>query len=134
MAEVNKAHIELVDKLTKKDIETGKAKCNNKKIAPVQSATEEVAAKAKPIVAQSHEDDIKSLTISTNDNSEEPTAEELSLISEDSTATDTEEIIEEAELEDYKDDDDREQDDRDEESYPEDGIIPSTYTDDPIRM
>ena len=31
MAEVNKAHIELVDKLTKKDIETGKAKCNNKK-------------------------------------------------------------------------------------------------------
>ena len=134
MAEVNKAHIELVDKLTKKDIETGKAKCNNKKIAPVQSATEEVAAKAKPIMAQSHEDDIKSLTISTNDNSEEPTAEELSLISEDSTATDTEEIIEEAELEDYKDDDDREQDDRDEESYPEDGIIPSTYTDDPIRM
>ena len=29
MAEVNKAHIELVDKLTKEDIETRKAKCNN---------------------------------------------------------------------------------------------------------
>ena len=32
MAEVNKAHIELVDKLTKEDIETGKAKCNNKRL------------------------------------------------------------------------------------------------------
>ena len=35
-------------------------------------------------------------------------------------------------MEDYQNDEDRERDVDDEDSYPEDGIVPTTYTDDPI--
>ena len=134
MAEVNKAHIELVDKLSKEDIESRKTKKDNNKAADIQPAQEKVTYKTKPIIAKSHEEDLKPITIPTGDALDEPTAEELNLINEDAAESDTEEIIEEAEMEDYQNDDDRERDDSDEESYPEDGIIPAAYTDDPIRM
>ena len=134
MAEVNKAHIELVDKLSKEDIESRKTKKDNNKAADIQPAQEKATYETKPIIAKSHEEDLKSITIPTGDALDEPTAEELSLINEDAAESDTEEIIEEAEMEDYQNDADRERDDSDEESYPEDGIIPAAYTDDPIRM
>lgn len=134
MAEVNKAHIELVDKLSKEDIESRKTKKDNNKAADIQPAQEKATYETKPIIAKSHEEDLKSITIPTGDALDEPTAEELSLINEDAAESDTEEIIEEAEMEDYQNDDDRERDDSDEASYPEDGIIPAAYTDDPIKM
>lgn len=134
MAEVNKAHIELVDKLSKEDMEVGKAKSSNNKPTNLQTVHEKPAAQTNPIIAQSHEEDLKPITISTSDSLDEPTAEELSLINEDPQESDTEEIIEEAEMEDYQNDEDRERDVDDEDSYPEDGIVPTTYTDDPIRM
>ena len=134
MAEVNKAHIELVDKLSKEDIESRKTKKDNNKAADIQPAQEKATYETKPFIAKSHEEDLKSITIPTGDALDEPTAEELSLINEDAAESDTEEIIEEAEMEDYQNDNDRERDDSDEESYPEDGIIPAAYTDDPIRI
>lgn len=134
MAEVNKAHIELVDKLSKEDMEVGKAKSSNNKPTTLQTVHEKPAAQANSIIAQTHEEDLKPITISTGDSLDEPTAEELSLINEDPQESDTEEIIEEAEMEDYQNDEDRERDVDDEDSYPEDGIVPTTYTDDPIRM
>lgn len=134
MAEVNKAHIELVDKLSKEDIESRKTKKDNNKAADIQPAQEKATCETNPIIAKSHEEDLTSITIPTGDALDEPTAEELNLINEDAAESDTEEIIEEAEMEDYQNDDDRERDDSDEESYLEDGIIPAAYTDDPIRM
>lgn len=134
MAEVNKAHIELVDKLSKEDIESRKTKKDNNKAADIQPAQEKATYETNPIIAKSHEEDLTSITIPTGDALDEPTAEELNLINEDAAESDTEEIIEEAEMEDYQNDDDRERDDSDEESYLEDGIIPAAYTDDPIRM
>ena len=117
MAEVNKAHIELVDKLSKEDIESRKTKKDNNKAADIQPAQEKATYETKPIIAKSHEEDLKSITIPTGDALDEPTAEELSLINEDAAESDTEEIIEEAEMADYQNDDDRERDDSDEESY-----------------
>ena len=131
MAEVSKAHIELVDKLSKEDIEVEKAKSGNNKPTTVHEKT---ASQANPVIDQSHEEALKPITISTGDSLDEPTAEELSLINEAAEDTDTEEIIEEAEMEDYQNDEDRERDNDDEDSYSEDGIIPTTYTDNPIRM
>ena len=134
MAEVSKAHIELVDNLSKEDMDVGKAKSSNNKPTTLQTVHEKPAAQANPIIAQTHEEDLKPINISTGDSLDEPTAEELSLINEDPAESDTEEIIEEAEMEDYQNDEDRERDVDDEDSYPEDGIVPTTYTDDPIRM
>ena len=134
MAEVNKAHIELVDKLSKEDIKTGKDLGKNSKRETAKPAPKPTAEQVKPIKTSQSEDEIKPSSVSTSDILEEPTAEELSLISENTAESDTEEIIEEAELEDYQHEDDRQRDDSDEDSYSEDGIIPATYTDDPIRM
>ena len=73
MAEVNKAHIELVDKLSKEDMDVGKAKSSNNKPTTLQTAHEKSAAQANFIIAQSHEEDLKPITISTGDSLDEPT-------------------------------------------------------------
>lgn len=63
---------------------------------------------------------------------DEPTAEELNSIVENTMDTDTEAIIEEAELEDYQEQEVREEEPEDG-YYAEEGYV-NTYTDDPIRM
>ena len=134
MAAINKAHIELVDKLSKEDIEAGKVeakKVKNEAVKPAASKAEPV--KKENIVPEKVKDPVSDTSFLDTTLKDEPTAEELSNIIEVTSEPDTEEFIEEAEAEDYKNSDDIEDSDGDEEYNSEDGGA-ITYSEDPIRM
>ena len=126
MAAVTKAHIELVDKLAKEDLQMAKPKAAEKPATKKISASAELAdepvAKMAPV---------------SMDAVDEPTAEELSSIVESDDGPDDEDIIDEIEAGDYQEPDEREEhesEDADDFGYYADEGIATTYTDDPIRM
>ena len=132
MAAVNKASIELVDKLTQEDLDAAKVKpVAVKKAAPTKANPAKAVAKSKPTKEEAEPIEPEAMTDA--EAADEPTAEELNSIIVNAVDADPEEMIEEAELQDYHEQEDREEDDSDEGYYSEDGIV-STYTDDPIRM
>ena len=136
MAAVNKASIELVDKLSKEDLEAAQAPLPKQESTKVQTKTSPSTAAKQAIVAEAKAvNPIESMPLAAADTADEPTAEELNNIIIDSVETDTEAIIEEAELEDYQQHEDREEDEEENEDgyYAEESFV-STYTDDPIRM
>ncbi len=146
---INKAHIELVDKLSKEDMEAGKA--------AVAKSVRERKTPAKPALKQPKEVKVAPKTVAvTNDSAalkgnamesvqqtsnlvaaDEPTAEELKNIIVNTDEPDAEDIIdEETDAEGYQEDEDNEKYDEDSESlgYYTDENVGSTYTGDPIRM
>ncbi|MGM9529529.1 MAG: RNA polymerase sigma factor RpoD/SigA [Phascolarctobacterium sp.] len=132
MASVNKASIELVDKLTPEDFQAAKAEpVAVKKSAPTKATPAKVAAKSK--LSKEEAEPVELEAMAEGEAADEPTEEELNSIIVNAVDADPEEMIEEAELQDYQEQEDREEDDTDEGYYSEDGIV-STYTDDPIRM
>lgn len=135
MTAINKAHIELVDKLSKEDLDAGKADNDIIKKGGTKQSTSKKESKVQLIThsSQLNVAAIESSSININDSSDEPTAEELSLIVEDTTEPDTEAIIEEAELEDYQTKDNSDEND-DEDGYYAEECMPISYSDDPIRM
>ena len=91
MAAVTKAHIELVDKLAKEDLEVAKAQ-------PVSAkAAAKPATKAAPQNAELADEPLAKLAPISMDAADEPTAEELSSIVESGDGPDDEDIIDEIE-------------------------------------
>ena len=141
MAAVNKAKIELVDKLSKEDLEASnpepkKVKKDASKTAPAKATTNKATEKATP--AKETAVPINPLPASNLEASDEPTAEELNSIVVNNDEPDAEDIIEEeVHLEDYQEDEPRKDYDNEEDDsfgyYSDDGIA-NTYSDDPIRM
>lgn len=141
MAAVNKAKIELVDKLSKEDLEATnpepkKVKKDASKTAPAKATTNKATEKATP--AKETAVPINPLPASNLEASDEPTAEELNSIVVNNDEPDAEDIIEEeVHLEDYQEDEPRKDYDNEEDDsfgyYSDDGIA-NTYSDDPIRM
>ena len=141
MAAVNKAKIELVDKLSKEDLEASnpepkKVKKDASKTAPAKATTNKAAEKTTP--AKEIAVPINPLPASNMEASDEPTAEELNSIVVNNDEPDAEDIIEEeVHLEDYQEDEPRKDYDNEEDDsfgyYSDDGIA-NTYSDDPIRM
>ena len=141
MAAVNKAKIELVDKLSKEDLEASnpepkKVKKDASKTAPAKTTTNKATEKATP--AKETAVPINPLPASNLEASDEPTAEELNSIVVNNDEPDAEDIIEEeVHLEDYQEDEPRKDYDNEEGDsfgyYSDDGIA-NTYSDDPIRM
>ena len=141
MAAVNKAKIELVDKLSKEDLEASnpepkKVKKDASKTAPAKTTTNKAAEKATP--AKETAVPVNPLPASNMEASDEPTAEELNSIVVNNDEPDAEDIIEEeVHLEDYQEDEPRKDYDNEEDDsfgyYSDDGIA-NTYSDDPIRM
>ena len=141
MAAVNKAKIELVDKLTKEDLEATnpepkKVKKDASKTAPAKTTTNKATEKATP--AKETAVSVNPLPASNMEASDEPTAEELNSIVVNNDEPDAEDIIEEeVHLEDYQEDEPRKDYDNEEDDsfgyYSDDGIA-NTYSDDPIRM
>lgn len=141
MAAVNKAKIELVDKLSKEDLEAvnsepKKVKKDANKTAPAKVTTNKATEKATP--AKETAVPINPLPASNLETSDEPTAEELNSIVVNNDEPDAEDIIEEeVHLEDYQEDEPRKDYDNEEDDsfgyYSDDGIA-NTYSDDPIRM
>ena len=141
MAAVNKAKIELVDKLSKEDLEASnpepkKVKKDASKTAPAKTTTNKATEKATP--AKETAVPINPLPASNMEASDEPTAEELNSIVVNNDEPDAEDIIEEeVHLEDYQEDEPRKDYDNEEDDsfgyYSDDGIA-NTYSDDPIRM
>lgn len=141
MAAVNKAKIELVDKLTKEDLEAShpepkKVKKDASKTAPAKTTTNKATEKATP--AKETAVPVNPLPASNMEASDEPTVEELNSIVVNTDEPDAEDIIEEeVHLEDYQEDEPRKDYDNEEDDsfgyYSDDGIA-NTYSDDPIRM
>ena len=141
MAAVNKAKIELVDKLSKEDLEASnpepkKVKKDASKTAPAKTTTNKATEKATP--AKETAVSVNPLPASNMEASDEPTAEELNSIVVNNDEPDAEDIIEEeVHLEDYQEDEPRKDYDNEEDDsfgyYSDDGIA-NTYSDDPIRM
>ena len=141
MAAVNKAKIELVDKLSKEDLEASnpepkKVKKDASKTAPAKATTNKATEKATP--AKETAVPINPLPASNMEASDEPTEEELNSIVVNNDEPDAEDIIEEeVHLEDYQEDEPRKDYDNEEDDsfgyYSDDGIA-NTYSDDPIRM
>ena len=130
MAAVTKAHIELVDKLAKEDLQEVKPKDVKVEAAP------KPVTKTAPVKKEVAEALTKVVPVSL-DASDEPTAEELSSIVVSNDGTDDEDIIEAIEEGDYQakelQDEDEGEDGEDFGYYADEGIA-TTYTDDPIRM
>lgn len=131
MAAVTKAHIELVDKLAKEDLQEAKPKDVKVEAAP-KPVTK--TALVKKDVAEEALTKVVPVSL---DASDEPTAEELSSIVVSNDGTDDEDIIEAIEEGDYQAkelQDEDEGEDGDDFGYYADEGIATTYTDDPIRM
>ena len=131
MAAVTKAHIELVDKLAKEDLQEAKPKDVKVEAAP------KPVTKAAPAKKEVAEEPLAKVVPVSLDASDEPTAEELSSIVVSNDGTDDEDIIEAIEEGDYQakelQDEDEGEDGEDFGYYADEGIA-TTYTDDPIRM
>ena len=131
MAAVTKAHIELVDKLAKEDLQEVKPK--DVKV----EATPKPVTKTAPVKKEVAEEALTKVVPVSLDASDEPTAEELSSIVVSNDGTDDEDIIEAIEEGDYQakelQDEDEGEDGEDFGYYADEGIA-TTYTDDPIRM
>ena len=131
MAAVTKAHIELVDKLAKEDLQEGKPKDVKVEAAP------KLVTKTAPVKKEVAEEALTKVVPVSLDASDEPTAEELSSIVVSNDGTDDEDIIEAIEEGDYQakelQDEDEGEDGEDFGYYADEGIA-TTYTDDPIRM
>ena len=131
MAAVTKAHIELVDKLAKEDLQEVKPKDVKVEAAP------KLVTKTAPVKKEVAEEPLAKMVPVTLDVSDEPTAEELSSIVVSNDGTDDEDIIEAIEEGDYQakelQDEDEGEDGEDFGYYADEGIA-TTYTDDPIRM
>ena len=131
MAAVTKAHIELVDKLAKEDLQEVKPKDVKVEAAP------KPVAKTAPVKKEVAEEALTKVVPMSLDASDEPTAEELSSIVVSNDGTDDEDIIEAIEEGDYQakelQDEDEGEDGEDFGYYADEGIA-TTYTDDPIRM
>ena len=139
MGAVNKAHLELVDKLSDEDLAAAKAASNAlPKEKPVATVAAKVAAVKKEAGASKGAEELVAAPIvfAAVDGGEEPTAEELSSIIVDADEPATDDIIDEIEAEDYKEHEgeEHEEDESDSLGYYSDEGIASTYTDDPIRM
>ena len=131
MAAVTKAHIELVDKLAKEDLQEVKPKDVKVEAAP------KPVTKTAPVKKEVAEEALAKVVPVSLDASDEPTAEELSSIVVSNDGTDDEDIIEAIEEGDYQakelQDEDEGEDGEDFGYYADEGIA-TTYTDDPIRM
>lgn len=131
MAAVTKAHIELVDKLAKEDLQEVKPKDVKVEAAP------KLVTKTAPVKKEVAEEALTKMMPVSLDASDEPTAEELSSIVVSNDGTDDEDIIEAIEEGDYQakelQDEDEGEDGEDFGYYADEGIA-TTYTDDPIRM
>ena len=131
MAAVTKAHIELVDKLAKEDLQDVKAK--DVKVEAAPKPVHKTAPGKKGVA----EEALTKVVPVSLDASDEPTAEELSSIVVSNDGTDDEDIIEAIEEGDYQakelQDEDEGEDGEDFGYYADEGIA-TTYTDDPIRM
>ena len=131
MAAVTKAHIELVDKLAKEDLQELKPKDVKVEAAP------KPVTKTAPVKKEVAEEALAKVVPVSLDASDEPTAEELSSIVVSNDGTDDEDIIEAIEEGDYQakelQDEDEGEDGEDFGYYADEGIA-TTYTDDPIRM
>ena len=131
MAAVTKAHIELVDKLAKEDLQEVKPKDVKVEAAP------KPVTKTAPVKKEVAEETLTKVVPVSLDASDEPTAEELSSIVVSNDGTDDEDIIEAIEEGDYQakelQDEDEGEDGEDFGYYADEGIA-TTYTDDPIRM
>ena len=131
MAAVTKAHIELVDKLAKEDLQEAKPKDVKVEAAP------KPVTKTAPVKKEVAEEALAKVVPVSLDASDEPTAEELSSIVVSNDGTDDEDIIEAIEEGDYQakelQDEDEGEDGEDFGYYADEGIA-TTYTDDPIRM
>ena len=131
MAAVTKAHIELVDKLAKEDLQEVKPKDVKVEAAP------KPVTKTAPVKKEVAEETLAKVVPVSLDASDEPTAEELSSIVVSNDGTDDEDIIEAIEEGDYQakelQDEDEGEDGEDFGYYADEGIA-TTYTDDPIRM
>ena len=131
MAAVTKAHIELVDKLAKEDLQEVKPKNVKVEAAP------KPVTKTAPVKKEVAEEALTKVMPVSLDASDEPTAEELSSIVVSNDGTDDEDIIEAIEEGDYQakelQDEDEGEDGEDFGYYADEGIA-TTYTDDPIRM
>ena len=131
MAAVTKAHIELVDKLAKEDLQEVKPKDVKVEAAP------KLVTKTAPVKKEVAEEALTKVMPVSLDASDEPTAEELSSIVVSNDGTDDEDIIEAIEEGDYQakelQDEDEGEDGEDFGYYADEGIA-TTYTDDPIRM
>ena len=131
MAAVTKAHIELVDKLAKEDLQEVKPKDVKVETAP------KPVTKTAPVKKEVAEEALAKVVPVSLDASDEPTAEELSSIVVSNDGTDDEDIIEAIEEGDYQakelQDEDEGEDGEDFGYYADEGIA-TTYTDDPIRM
>ena len=131
MAAVTKAHIELVDKLAKEDLQEAKPK--DVKVEAAPKPVTKMASAKKEVV----EETLAKVVPVSLDASDEPTAEELSSIVVSNDGTDDEDIIEAIEEGDYQakelQDEDEGEDGEDFGYYADEGIA-TTYTDDPIRM
>ena len=131
MAAVTKAHIELVDKLAKEDLQEVKPKDVKVEAAP------KPVTKTAPVKKEVAEEALTKVVPVSLDASDEPTAEELSSIVVSNDSTDDEDIIEAIEEGDYQakelQDEDEGEDGEDFGYYADEGIA-TTYTDDPIRM
>ena len=131
MAAVTKAHIELVDKLAKEDLQEVKPKDVKVEAAP------KPVTKTAPVEKEVAEEALTKVMPVSLDASDEPTAEELSSIVVSNDGTDDEDIIEAIEEGDYQakelQDEDEGEDGEDFGYYADEGIA-TTYTDDPIRM
>ena len=131
MAAVTKAHIELVDKLAKEDLQEVKPKDVKVEAAP------KLVTKTAPVKKEVAEEALAKVVPVSLDASDEPTAEELSSIVVSNDGTDDEDIIEAIEEGDYQakelQDEDEGEDGEDFGYYADEGIA-TTYTDDPIRM
>ena len=131
MAAVTKAHIELVDKLAKEDLQEVKPKNVKVEAAP------KPVTKTAPVKKEVAEEALTKVVPVSLDASDEPTAEELSSIVVSNERTDDEDIIEAIEEGDYQakelQDEDEGEDGEDFGYYADEGIA-TTYTDDPIRM
>ena len=131
MAAVTKAHIELVDKLAKEDLQELKPKDVKVEAAP------KPVTKTAPVKKEVAEEALTKVVPVSLDASDEPTAEELSSIVVSNDGTDDEDIIEAIEEGDYQAkelQDEDEGEDGDDFGYYADEGIATTYTDDPIRM
>ena len=131
MAAVTKAHIELVDKLAKEDLQEVKPKNVKVEAAP------KPVTKTAPVKKEVAEEALTKVVPVSLDASDEPTAEELSSIVVSNDGTDDEDIIEAIEEGDYQAkelQDEDEGEDGDDFGYYADEGIATTYTDDPIRM
>ena len=103
MGAVNKAHLELVDKLSDEDLAAAKAASNAlPKEKPVATVAAKVAAVKKEAGASKGAEELVAAPIvfAAVDGGEEPTAEELSSIIVDADEPATDDIIDEIEAED----------------------------------